>query len=105
MPAARAELESRVSALEQELDSERVAKRCSSLKLNTDTNRDGSGDATAAAASESSDEVAKLTEEIQRLQARFTEATQFEERRRAENTEQWKAQLEELQVSVECDCG
>lgn len=65
--------------MEKELQEERVAKSLLEAKLGSE----GGG------ASES-EEVARLNEELKRLQSRFGEALQLEEKRRVETSEQIK---------------
>lgn len=76
---AKTELESRISTLENELDSERLSKNLLEGK-NASKNDELS----------ESEEIERLNEELTKLQTRFSEQLNNEEKRRLESTEQYQ---------------
>lgn len=84
--------------MEKELESERVTIGVLKAKLEVQA---AENDGSSSAQSKESAEVLRLQEEIQRLQDRYSEILQQEERRRNEHVEAAKRETADLQTHLQ----
>ena len=89
---------SRAEQLEKELESERMSIGVLKAKLEVQA---AENDGTTSAQSKESAEVMRLQEEMQRLQERYNEMLQLEERRRTEHVEAARRETADIQTHLQ----